>query len=255
MRRYHLFEFLDQSWLPQSLRIAMTEYLSAAYRITPFPKLWAQRLTGVLSDMGNDRIVDLGSGSGGPMVAVKHELPQERRLVRVTLTDLYPPLRKPEVPDGIEYWPEPVHAACVPAELTGVRTMFAVFHHLRPSQAASVLYDAFRQRRAICVFEASSRTVASVLSSLLIPLLVLGLTPTVRPLKWNNLAFTYLIPIIPVLIFWDGLVSQMRTYSVSELNDMTRQFASADYRWQSGTTNFHGLRSPYLIGKPTASHH
>jgi hypothetical protein len=41
MRRYQLFEFLDQSWMPQRLRDAATRYLNAANRITPFPVLWA----------------------------------------------------------------------------------------------------------------------------------------------------------------------------------------------------------------------
>jgi hypothetical protein len=58
--------------------------------------------------------------------------------------------------------------------------------------------------------------------ALLIPLLVFLLTPLVRPVSWVQILFTYLVPILPVLIFWDGLISQLRTYSVQELEEFTR---------------------------------
>jgi len=74
MRRYHLFEFLDQSWLPEQVRAAATRYLNAAYGTTPFPALWAAVIARVLGECGADQIVDIGSGSGGPMKLVLAEL-------------------------------------------------------------------------------------------------------------------------------------------------------------------------------------
>ena len=63
MRRYQLFEFLDQPWLPSRLRGAATAYLTAAHATTPFPALWAGKMVQVLKDCELDQIVDLGSGS------------------------------------------------------------------------------------------------------------------------------------------------------------------------------------------------
>src|SRR6185436_4078426 len=100
-----------------------------------------------------------------------------------------------------------------------VRTMFSAFHHFQPQGARRILADAFQRRRAICVFEATARTPAAIASTLLIPFFVLALTPLVRPLSWTQILFTYIIPILPLLIFWDGLVSQLRTYSVDELRE------------------------------------
>lgn len=248
MRRYHLFEFLDQPWLPKPLRAAATRYLNVAYRTTPFPAVWAAVIARVLGECGDDRIVDIGSGSGGPMKLVLAELARLGRRPRVTLTDLYP------VPteSTIEYWPEPVRATCVPARLRGVRTLFLCFHHFSPAEARAVLKDAFEQRQAICIFEGTSRTVAAVITSLAIPILVLLLTPAVRPVTGFQLLFTYLIPAMPLLAFWDGLVSHLRTYSMAELRELTSSFDAPDYRWECCLAEAPRVpfQTAYLIGCP-----
>ena len=129
--------------------------------------------------------------------------------------------------------------------------MFAAFHHLRTDDASRVLRDAFAQRQTIAVFEATSRTPAAILLSLLIPLLVLVLTPKVRPLTPAHLVFTYLVPILPLLIFWDGLVSHLRTYSVADLRALTSELNAPDYVWTIGSLSARGIpfTVPYLIGR------
>jgi hypothetical protein len=249
--RPHLFEFEDQSWFPSSLRHAMTSYLAAAYKITPFPKLWAGRISNILREDCLNEIVDLGSGAGGPIALVTGELKRRGFDITVMLTDLYPDTQCPRRTDpAIRYWPVPVDAAAVPPEFTGIRTLFAAFHHFRPVQARRILQDALQARRSICVFEATSRSPLPIATTLLIPLLVLLLTPRVRPLSWQQFLFTYLVPILPLLIFWDGLVSQLRTYSTAELTEMTSHLPAQDYRWEIGTLHAAGLPVgvPYLIG-------
>ncbi len=252
--RLHLFEWEDQAWFPASLRAAMTSYLVTVYRITPLPRLWADCLSRFLSRDGVTEIVDLGSGSGGPVGSVVKELAGRGFKTRVTLTDLYPN-GGPQLnaASSIQYWPEPVDAARVPAALPGIRTMFASFHHFRPQLARGILRDAFEQRCPICIFEGTSRTPAAIASALLIPLLVLLLTPLVRPVSSVQILFTYFVPILPLLIFWDALVSQIRTYSVPELAEFTRELQSSRYRWEMGLIEIPRLPAgvPYLIGWPT----
>jgi len=254
--RLHLFEWHDQTWFPASLKAAMTSYLVAAYGITPFPKLWANCLSRLMSRDSVTEIVDLGSGSGGPIGRVMKELGECGFRACITLTDLYPNFSglhfRADEASSIRYWPEPVDAARVPAELSGIRTMFASFHHFRPQAAREILRDAFQQRCPICIFEGTSRTPASIASALLIPLLVLLLTPLVRPVSWVQILFTYLVPILPGLIFWDGLVSQLRTYSVQEFEEFTRDLQSPEYRWEAGLIEIPRVPAgvPYLIGRP-----
>lgn len=252
--RIHLFEWMDQPWLPSPLRDAMRRYLAASYGATPLPALWAGPLATLLRETGATHIVDLGSGAAGPVHLVLDALRTQQLEPQVTLTDLFPMDLPPQRSDHaaqVHTWPHPVDARAVPSTLAGVRTMFAVFHHLKRDAAKGVLRDAFEQRRAIAIFEGTARTPAAVLISLLIPLLVLVLTPRVRPLSATQLLFTYLVPVLPLLIFWDGLVSQLRTYSPDDLRALTADLQAPDYQWTIGSLTAPGIpfSVPYLVGR------
>jgi hypothetical protein len=233
----------------------MTSYLAAAYGATSLPKLWAEHLSAFMTPNQTTEIVDLGSGSGGPIPRIVKELGKTGFAVRVTLTDLFPNSKSglfvQDEQNCIGYWPEPVDAARVPPNLRGIRTMFASFHHLTPRMAHDVLRDAFERRQTICIFEGSSRAAASVASMLLVPLMVLLLTPKVRHVSWVQIVFTYVVPILPLLIFWDGLVSQLRTYSVKELKELTQGLHSSEYRWETGLMQIQRMPAglPYIIGR------
>ena len=75
--RLHLFEWEDQTWFPAPLREGMTSYLAATYGITPFPKLWADRLSKLMNRDEVTEIVDLGSGAGGPIARVLSALEEQ----------------------------------------------------------------------------------------------------------------------------------------------------------------------------------
>jgi hypothetical protein len=248
--RLHLFEFEDQRWFPSVLRNSITRYLEVTYRFTPFPRLWAQRLSELMREDQLAEIVDLGSGAGGPISLVLRELERLGFKAHATLTDLFPNALLVSAP--LDYWPQPVDATSVPATLLGIRTMFAAFHHFKPEAARQILRDAFEHRRPICIFEATSRTPAAIASALLIPLLVLALTPRIRPVSWIQILLTYMPPILPLLILWEGLVSQLRTYSVRELKDLTSDLRSPDYTWEAGLIKVPRLPAgtPYLLGRP-----
>lgn len=248
MRRLQLFEFLDQAWLPLPIRTAAARYLEAAYRTSPFPALWAAKLARVLREFGVHQIVDIGSGSGGPVALVMKHLAVLRCSPRVTLTDLHPAAAT----SGFEYWPIPVDGQRVPVELRGVRTLFLSFHHFAPSSARAVLNDASEKGQPICIFEATSRTPPALAATLLVPLLVLLITPSIRPVSKFQIVFTYLIPLLPLLLLWDGLVSQLRTYSLAELRDLSAGMTSDGYAWEYGFIEapMVPFRTCYTIGYP-----
>ena len=253
MKRRNLFEFGDQPWLPAFLRDAMTDYLATAYRLSPLPGVWAEVIERVLKETGSEEIVDLCSGSGGPMSLVVAELRRRGCHAEVTLTDLH--VRQRHGTGGIRYWPQAVNALSVPTGLEGLRTMFAVFHHFAPGEASGILQSAVAAHCPIAIFEATSRSVAAIVSSILIPPLTLLLTPAIRPVSWRQLVCTYLVPILPVLIFWDGLVSHLRTYTKTELESMMSQCAAQNYRWTVSTVPMRGVPDglPYVIGMPLPS--
>ena len=85
-----------------------------------------------------------------------------------------------------------------------------------------------------------------------IPLLLL-LTPFVRPFRWSRLLFTYLIPLIPLLVLFDGTVSFLRLYSREELREVIAAVPGSErFTWQIGSEKVPGLpvRLGYLLGVP-----
>lgn len=252
MRRLHWFEFGDQPWFPRVLREAETAYLATAYRLLPsLTQQWTDKIETVLPRNGAADIVDLCSGAGGPMPLVVEELHKRAYDVQAKLTDLYPN-RMAGLSPRVAWVDKAVDAAQVLPELTGVRTMFSAFHHFRPTVAHAILRDAFEHRRAIAIFESGSGTPWGVVSMLGVPLAVMAVMPFARPLRWTHLLFTYLLPLTPFIVLWDGLVSMLRIYSPEQLRELTADLQAPDYVWEIGCIHVRGIPDglPYLVGRP-----
>ena len=194
-------------------------------------------------------LLDLCSGAGGAITLILAKLEAHGYQAKATLTDLYP--NRNAIPGPrISWFPQSVDATDVPAEMAGVRTIFSGFHHFRVTAAKAILKDAFDRRRSICIFEAGTRTVGAIVMTIVIPINVLFLMPIARPFRWVYLVFTYLVPLIPLMIFWDGLVSTLRVYSPNEMREMTADLHAPDYVWDFGYIEMRGVPVglPYLIG-------
>ena len=251
MRRLHLFEFLDLKWFPQVLRDGATAYLVVAYRLMrALPRAWAEVIAGQFTPGEEPEILDLCSGAGGPIPAVIEELERLGIKARATLTDLYPNPASVQH-DRIRWIAEPVDATRVPAQLTGVRTLVAGFHHFRPDLAKAILKDAFDQRRPICIFEGASKTIATLITILGVPVAVSLAMPFARPFRWSYLLFTYVIPVLPFLVLWDGVVSWFRLYTPDMFRELTADLTANDYHWEIGTVKLPRIPEPlpYFIGR------
>jgi hypothetical protein len=154
---------------------------------------------------------------------------------------------------AISYHPHAVDATNVPHELGGVRTMFNAFHHFSPDAARRILGDAVRKRRPIAIFEgANSRAIALAAMPLQLPLILL-LTPLVPPFRWSRLVFTYAIPLIPLLILFDGTMSFLRLYLADELRELVDTVPEHEtFDWDIGSTTLFGTRFglTHLVGIP-----
>ena len=258
MKRFHLIEITDQDWCPRTIRDAVTDYLQFTLTATKPYAAMVPILAAVLKRTRTQRILDLCSGGAGPWLWLHPILADKGASVSVCLTDKYPNIeafgRSSQLTSqAITHHPESVDARRVPDELTGFRTMFTAFHHFRPEQARAVLGDAVLQRRGIAIFEATQRSALALLLTLLAPLMVLIMTPLIRPFRWSRLLWTYLIPLVPLVTLFDGLVSCFRTYTVQELHDLTTGLGTNDYLWDIGMLKGKSTPIPitYLIGVPT----
>ncbi len=259
MKRIHFFEIEDQAWCPKILRDGVTDFLQHIVRVFHLYKPITEKLVDALNQSGHEQFIDLCSGGAGPWLSLLDDVDQISggQLSLVTLTDLYPNIgafktAQTDKANRISFCAESVNAMNVPVELQGFRTLFSSFHHLTPQQAQAVLQDAVNAQTGIAIFESTQRHPLSLLYMLITPLLVWLNTPFMRPWRWSRLLWTYVIPVIPFMIMFDGIISCLRTYTPDELNDMVTRINAPNYHWDIGLQKIGGLPVgvTYLIGYP-----
>ncbi len=251
MRRQRWFEIHDQPWFPGSLRDLTTEALEAVWNENHTYRAIAGKLREAVARAGAAQIVDLCSGGGGPWLGLYDDVSDGRPL-RVWLTDLYPNARllREQLPEGLGARAEPVDASAVPRELRGFRTLFSSFHHFDPPAARAMLEDAFRRREGIGVFEGARRSPLTIALVAGVPLLAIRCALAARPVRWQRIVWTCLLPVVPAVLWLDGILSCLRSYSIDDLRELTGGLTSPEYRWEIGEAQSGHIPIRYLIGVP-----
>ncbi len=237
MGRIHLFEFEDQKWFPAFLRNYGTDFLQFLSNKTKMYRPIIPILKKGLDKTKTNTIVDLASGGGGGLIWLNSELKKDIPDLKIILTDYFPnvPAFKytKRQADNFEYIETSVDAKQVPEDLKGLRTQFLSLHHFKPKDAQLILQNAINSESSIAIFECQERSLPSILAMLFSPLSVVFVTPFIRPFKIGRIIFTYLIPIVPVFVLWDGIVSSLRTYSVKEMKALIAKLdGHEDYDWE-----------------------
>jgi hypothetical protein len=259
MHRVQFVELHEQPWFPSSLRDETTDALQFGLNLLKAYAPIAPLLQSALDSTGSRSIVDMCSGGGGPWLDLSRRLRRGTPPLPIWLTDKYPNLRafqnvKAGSENHISFYPGSLDAMKVPRELQGFRTMFSSFHHFSPDEARAILQNAVDARQSIGLFEITRRAPSTI--GLMFPwaLMLFICTPLIRPFRWSRLLWTYLIPIIPLVLLFDGVVSCLRTYRPQELRDLVQKLTATEYQWEIGEFSGAAGRVPitYLIGYPLA---
>ena len=253
MGRIHLFEFEDLSWFPSFLRNYGTDFLQFLSNKTKMYKPIISIIKKGLEKSGTNQIIDLGSGGGGGLIWLNSELKKDIPNLKITLTDYYPNISAfkftKKQAGNFEFVEKSVDARNVPAELNGLRTQFLSLHHFKSDDAKQILQNAISSNSSIAIFEAQERSVPSILAMLFSPISVLLTAPFIRPFKLGRIIFTYLIPIVPLFVLWDGIVSSLRTYSVKEMNELIDKLnGKENYDWEVNKVKSGTSVVLYLLG-------
>lgn len=258
MARVHLVEIEDQSWCPELLRDATTGLLELFLRVGNHYAAIVPRLVDALRAARATEVIDLCSGGGGPWPSLLSQLGSDGPH-QVVLTDKFPNVAAAEqlsrASGGrIRMEARSIDARHVPDDLQGFRTLFTSLHHFRPSDAQAILGDAFSRKVGIGAFEFTERSPAALFAFLFTPLAVLISLPFVRPFRWSWFVLTYVVPVIPLMALFDGVVSCLRTYSPAELRNLVETLRSDEYIWEIGQQRIWWSPVPvtYLLGYPVA---
>ncbi|HTT19500.1 MAG TPA: hypothetical protein VMG82_11165 [Candidatus Sulfotelmatobacter sp.] len=275
MHRVQFIELHEQPWFPSSLRDDVTDAIQFGFNLmkayAPIAPLLQSVIDSSWNGANSQSIVDMCSGGGGPWLDLSRKLRCRRAGnaaenstgnsagLQIWLTDKYPNIEAfknlSAASDGdcdcrISYYPDSVDAMNVPRALKGLRTMFTSFHHFSPDDARAILQNAVDAGESVGIFEITRRAPSTIGVIFVGTLLLLLHTPRIRPFRWSRLLWTYLIPIIPLVLIFDGIVSCLRTYRPQELREIVEKLTSCQYKWDIG--ELAGKRAPvtYLIGYP-----
>lgn len=263
MKRLELFEFEDFDWLPNAIRSGVTNLIKVLHSIIGTTDV----LVGILKECQRkikfNQIIDLGSGSGGPMIAVIDKINLDckgEKSIKLFLSDKYPngntvrSINNLELPN-VEYLEHSVDALEINSAPNGLKTMIASFHHMPPNKARQILSSAKESKAPILIYEIAENTIPVILWWLLLPVsfsilvvMSLFLTPMVRPLTITQILLTYLIPVIPIVYAWDGQASIMRTYTKEDIKALLEHGKNDSYVWEiGGAKKSNGKKAGYYI--------
>ncbi|MEM1338008.1 MAG: hypothetical protein AAF634_06840 [Bacteroidota bacterium] len=267
LKRLELFEFADVDWLPHPIRSGVTHLLKVLHKLFGTTDVLTNILHTTKQKIEFSQITDLGSGSGGPMLEVVEEINKKSTgasTIRLLLTDKYP--NKATVQHindsniaNVSYASESVDASKLEKAPSGLKTMIASFHHMRPEIAGQILRSAEKNREPILIYEIAENNVPILVWWLMLPIslsilivMALFMTPFVKPLTLSQLLFTYLIPIIPLVYAWDGQASVMRTYTLHDIQKLLGDRTRDHYTWEIAKAKKRNGKNAgyYVLGYP-----
>ncbi len=235
--RLQWIEFEDCAWLPTFIRDGITDALGLIMSVfkayePAFPLLreWAE---------GHDAFLDMASGSATHIRQFLHDSEKSgQAFPKALISDLYPSQARfseteSAFPGRAQAVSVPVDASQAPAEYKRLpRSIFSAFHHLNPDLARRVLNDAAQHAEGLFIYEPHPRSIRNLLANL--PGLIFGmLSPFLTgKFSWKRLLFCTLIPVIPLMLVHDGIVSVLRCYTADEFRAMIMALPDNDFEWR-----------------------
>jgi hypothetical protein len=242
---------LAQAW---SFRDGVALKCSAAEQV-------AQDLSAILHDSGTHKVLDLGSGSGGPIKIISSVSALAE--TEFVLSDLFPNIPAFEkVVHGskgrVSYCKEPVDATDCPGAPGRARTMFASMHHMPETLLEGILRSCVASKETFIAFEATNRSLPVIVFFLMsLPLLaILHVCTLAANLEFlKALRCFVFLPVLGLILVHDGIVSCLRTYSRQEFLEIaSRADAKNEYRWYVSERALEGvfwIPLTVYVGMPT----
>lgn len=160
--------------------------------------------------------------------------PQSAQFV---LTDLHPHLPSwtalSKRSSNLTFAPTPIDASAAPHDLLSLtplpssrpnqprkkifRLFNLAFHHFDDPLAARILENTIETSDAFGIFELQDRSLASFITILALGVLLMGISGVAFWGDWGQLAWTYILPVVPVVVVLDGFVSCLRTRTREEV--------------------------------------
>ncbi len=255
MNRIHIFELEDQQWFPSFLRNYATDFLQFGANRFDMYKGVIPVIEKGMKLSKSETINDLASGGGGGWIKILEHLKVKHPDVKVLLSDYYPNIKSFEFlkksDPAINFRTESIDAKTIKFENKALQTMFLSFHHFKPVYAKQILQNSVDNNNVMLIVESQDRSFQSLLAMFFSPISLWLMTPMIKPFSFLRIIFTYLIPILPIFVWWDGIISSLRTYSVDELKQMVLEVKNSEsYEWEINEVKSGPIKNIYLLAYP-----
>lgn len=225
MKRKHVFQFTNAKWFPLFLTRCiyefMTWFVNKVNAAKPFMPVIEEGLKHA------NRIIVINKKCGAGFETVAHLIDKNNERINVD-------------PKNFK------------ANEKGLYLSVNSFHLFTSDEAKEILERVSNFGQPIVVVEGNNDSLWQVFGmTIIVPLTVILTAPFVKPFRIERIIFTYLIPILPIVTFFDGFMALFKLYSPSDLDQMTTAIKSEGYYWRSGKLeNGRGGKIIYLLGYP-----
>lgn len=194
---------------------------------------------------------------------------EEESGVDFVMTDIHPHIaawsKASKRSENLRFVPSSVDAANAPKNLLALagtpsygnviskeknkkifRLFSLAFHHFDDPLATQILKNTLETSDGFAIFELQGRDMGNLFTVLMIgPLLWLGSWYWFWG-QWEHLVWTYVIPVVPFVTVFDGLVSCLRTRRDGEVMDLVRRTGKSVDGWRFETG---GARHTWPAGR------
>ena len=134
----------------------------------------------------------------------------------------------------------------------GVYLSVNSFHQFSVDEARDILKQISQNKQPVVIVEGNNDSLWQVFGMMVIvPLTVLLTAPFVKPFRFERIFFSYIIPVLPFVTFWDGFMALFKLYAPKDLDELTASIKIEGYSWRSGKLdNGRAGKIIYLIGYP-----
>lgn len=224
-----LRELEDLPWFPHILRSMQMEFIGWMVLFLDVYKPVISEIQNTLAKSNSNQILDLCSGSGQPIISISNKLID---LKRVHLSDLYPN-GKSVKGDLIKWISQPLNVLDDQIQILGMRTVFNAYHHFDEEGKSRLLRNHAPHGLFIAeVLQPNLFTGIKILFTTTI--LQLIFCPFIKPFSWKRILFTYIIPINLFTITWDGIISVLKSQSISSMESNARKTLGEEFDIQAG---------------------
>jgi SAM-dependent methyltransferase len=247
LRRYHLFEFCDQSWLPVRIRRGFHRALSGAEELFKIYEETASIIADCAKALSVDCILDVCSGTGR---AIEMLIINAKRkaiiLPKFYVSDLYPSLEdfkalQNNYPNQIDFIEHRLDLEKSDIDDYRLVTIFSALHHFKPDKASLILNNLLEKGVSIIIFENFVREYKFIFLYLLgAPFIIVAnaiallRSQAIPKYALFDILLTIIVPIFPIMLYFDGLVSILRTYRADEVKKMLKPELLENYKFEAG---------------------